>query len=179
MFKDLKVGDLLYIIEVDSASGIPSYSTTSVISLTPEYTPSSGSILAAKVIDVVCQLGLENKTLSMIDPQSSSVSVANYKIGLEKDWAMGEIRKIHDSNKSVVASIEKCESIIAACAAILEKNGLSPKSDSQRLSSLEGSVASMRKDMLDIKSMISTLFNELNPEKDDTQKQDSDSQGNV
>ncbi len=172
MFKNIKSGDMLHVIEVDSASGIPTYYATSVINVVPEYLPTNSTVLSSKVIDIVCKLGLESKTLSMIDPQSANIVVGNYKIGTDKDWAMCEIRTIHDVNKNIIASVERCEAIINACTDILEVNGLSPESDSQRLSSLEGSMNEMRGDMTEIKTMLSSLFNELKPEKNETTQGD-------
>ncbi len=166
MFKNLKAGDLLQVLEINPISGIPTYYTTPVISssLDNSATP---SYIQEKEMSIVCRLGGDEKDLSKIDPQSTSVKVGIYKIGLDKDWAMAEIRAIHDANKANIAAVDKYQAIIASCAEVLEINGLSPQSDSQRLTSLEGSVA-------EIKLMLSSLVNELTPsnyEKNDSEQE--------
>ncbi len=162
MFKDLQKGDIVYILDINPASGVPTYESTSIVSVVPEYAP-NGNVTAAKVMDIVCKLGVEDKTLAQINPQSTYVSVGSYKISTDKSWLMDEIRAIHDNNKRNIESVGRYEAIVEACAEILQNNGLSPESDSQRLSSLENSVNRVERDMSDIKNMLSTLVGELKP----------------
>lgn len=154
-------------VEIDPSMGVPSYYATSVISVTPEYVASSGVSLGARVIDVVCKLGVESKTLTAIDPKSSSISAGGYKIATNKTLAMEEVKALHSANNIHIELIDRYKMIAAACVEILDENGFNAESDNKRLSSLEASVGKMQGDMSEIRRMFTELFGDKKTEKNE------------
>lgn len=164
MFKDIKVGDTLYLLDIDPTTGVPSYKEVTADKVVPEYATQNAAFQQVIVMDMVIKYpGSEGIELSKIDSSMTSLAVGRYKLGCTKLWAMNEIRNMHDTYKNHIASVDDYKSIEAACASILEANGLNCASDSERLKLLETSMSSVTSEVSEMKSMLSEFITNFKP----------------
>lgn len=179
MFKDIKVGDSLHLIDMDPQTGLPSYTEVSVEEVVPEYVPATASFGQNKVVDIVFNHRGDNKKLPGVDGTASSAVAGRYKIGCDKGWAMAEVRNTHDVCKNHVASMEKYKDIERACSDILASNGLSSLKDSERLDAVEKSVGRVESEVSEMKAMLSEFISNQKPKTDgkETVPRSSNGQG--
>lgn len=158
MFKDKKIGDSIYILEIDAKTGKPKLhnATVSEISDANYETNAFGSIdyTKGKKIELKAELS-DNSVLPFagINPDNNLAIGGKYRISTDKDRIHEEVKRIYEDKQEHINRIEEYKDVVEECKEVMQELGIVaiPVETDKRLDTLE-------KGMKDIQSMLSDFI---------------------